>query len=330
MSQPSQRRIIVDTDPGIDDAMSLLYLHAHPDADLHSLTTVFGNGSVELTTQNANYLVNRFGLAVPVIAGAAGPLVGERIVPGLKVHGQDGLGDTGLASGQSVHPSAQPAWQWIAEAARANPGELTILAIGPLTNLALALRNEPETASLIREVIVMGGAMGTHGRNGNITPFAEANFYYDPDAADLVLGAEWPVTMVGLDVTSDCILSADRANAMPSGMGDAGQFLREISVGYEAIYREFDGIDGFVIHDVAAAICALSPDLFEFQSAAIKVATQGDERGRTAIGSVTGRTAQRFCTKVAASSLLKDFLTTMRAWSEPVEYEPFAMQQKGK
>ena len=310
-----RRRIIIDTDPGIDDAMALLYLHANPEVEIHSLTTVFGNGSVELTTRNANYLVERFGLAVPVRAGATEPLAGERIVPELKVHGEDGFGDTGLAAEQRSAPADQIAWQWIVDSVRAAPGELTILAIGPLTNLALALQNAPDIVNLVRDVVVMGGAMGTRGRAGNITPTAEANFYYDPDAAEVVLAADWAVTLVGLDVTSDCILPSSRANAMPSEMGEAGEFLRQISFGYEAIYREFDDIDGFVIHDAVAAICALEPTLFDFQNAGITVTVDGSERGKSSIINDEGRRFQRFCSKVDADALLDHYLATMQAWS---------------
>lgn len=328
--QPAPRRIIVDTDPGIDDAMALLYLHANPDAELHSLTTVFGNGSVDLTTRNASYIVDRFGLAVPVIKGAAGPLAGARIVPELKVHGQDGFGDTGLAARQVSPPQGQAAWEWIVQEIQANPGELTIVAIGPLTNLALALHHEPGIAKLTHEIVIMGSAMGTKGRTGNITPFAEANFFYDPDAADAVLAAEWPVTLVGLDVTSDCILPAASANAMPEEMGEAGVFLRQISLGYEAIYREFDALDGFVIHDVAAAICALHPELFQFQSAAVAVACDGPERGKSSLASISERAAQRFGSSVDAHALVQHFLDTMRAWTGMADCPAPVFQRQGK
>ena len=142
--------VIIDTDPGIDDAAAMLMLSAAAGIALHSVTTVFGNGSVELTTRNARYLINRFNLGVPVFSGAGAPLVGERYIPRLKVHGADGLGESGLADHLSPVPLGKPAWQHIVESIHAQPGAISLLAIGPLTNLALALRHDPAIADLVR------------------------------------------------------------------------------------------------------------------------------------------------------------------------------------
>lgn len=303
--------LILDTDPGIDDAMALFFLRAQPSIHLHSVTTVFGNSDIVTTTRNARYLVDRFAIDVPVIAGAAEPLRGKRHIPALKVHGNDGLGDSGLARGVMPRPHETPAWRHICETVRQHPGEVTLLSIGPLTNLALALCNDPHIARLVREVVVMGGAFGTKGRQGNITPHAEANFYYDPDAADAVLAANWPVTLVGLDVTSDCILSTDRAREMDRNGGEIGHFLWQISRGYAAIYRDFDGIDGFCIHDVAAAAYVVQPEWFQCEAGSLTVTTTGSERGASSIDCDEKRPSKRYCVAVDEKQVVGAFYDTI-------------------
>lgn len=309
-----KKLVILDTDPGIDDAMALLLLRATPGIVLHSITTVFGNGEIATTTRNAAYLVERFGLDLKVFGGAAEPLTGTRLVPRLKVHGEDGLGDTGLAKSCTAGPEASPAWQHIAETVRGRPGQVSLLAIGPLTNLALVLRHAPDVAPLVREVVVMGGAFGTKGRHGNIRHNAEANFFYDAQAADEVLGAPWPVTVVGLDVSNDCILTSTQADVLASEAGEAGRFLRQISRRYEEIYRSFDGIDGFCIHDVAAAAWLIHPGWFQLRRDAIRVVTDGEERGRALAAPGSGRPAQSVCVEVDAKALVDAFVAAITAY----------------
>ncbi|PKP99977.1 MAG: nucleoside hydrolase [Alphaproteobacteria bacterium HGW-Alphaproteobacteria-13] len=314
LRQEAGKLVILDTDPGIDDAMALLYLRAVPGIRLHSLTTVFGNADIETTSRNAAFLAARFGLDLPIHVGAAGPLEGERHVPSLKVHGADGLGGTGVASGTPVPRSTVPAWQHIADTISANPGRVSLLAIGPLTNLALALRHRPEIAAQVHEVVVMGGAFGTRGRHGNIRPHAEANFFYDPRAADEVLAASWPVTAVGLDVSADCILSSAQAASMARCFGESGELLWAISRDYADIYRKFDGIDGFCIHDVAAAARLASPELFSVQQAAIGVKTSGNHTGNAYRSADAMRPVQSFCDGVDSDRLISGFIDIVAAF----------------
>jgi purine nucleosidase len=287
MAEPL-REIIVDTDPGIDDAMALLFLQAMPSVRIAAITTIFGNAEVDVTTRNARYLAGRFGLAAPVFRGASQPLRIARRPSPIHVHGRDGLGDAGAlldtalaASTAGPTAATKPAHQRIVELLRERPGRVSILALGPLTNLALALRQDPGIAELAESVVVMGGAFGWSGRRGNVSPVAEANVRNDPDAADEVLGARWPVTVVGLDVTSHCVLPQQRALALAERGGDAGRFLWDISRGYEAIYREHDGLDGCCLHDVAAAACLVHPDLFATQRGPVRVVTEGIAIGQT-------------------------------------------------
>ncbi|WP_404712970.1 nucleoside hydrolase [Sphingomonas sp. MMS24-J13] len=276
----TEHRLILDTDPGIDDAMTFAFLRGREDVTIRAITTVYGNVDVGIATRNALFLADRFGIDAPVHAGAAGPLATPRRPAPAHVHGLDGFGDTRVADRFAAEAAEGNAAEAIVRLVRAEPGAISILAIGPLTNLALALALDPGIAGLVREVVIMGGSLGYGERRGNVTPVAEANVANDPVAADRVLGAAWPVTMVGLDVTARCILPAV-LSARLAGEGAIGRFLYDISRDYEQLYRTHDGIDGCCIHDVAAAVRLVAPDLFETVSGPIRAVTSGIAAGQT-------------------------------------------------
>ena len=192
------RRVIFDTDPGVDDAMALFFLLCSPELQLDAVTTVFCNVDTEQTTRNALILLDVAGRPdVPVARGADRPLLRERRTGGSRVHGDNGLG------GAALSPPSREAWrrraaELIVERVLDAPGDVTLIAVGPLTNLALAVRLEPTIADAVREVVVMGGAVTVPG---NTTPLAEANVANDPEAARIVFHAGWPLTLVSLDVT---------------------------------------------------------------------------------------------------------------------------------
>jgi inosine-uridine nucleoside N-ribohydrolase len=281
MSPTPPKLVILDTDPGVDDALAMLYLRSRPDLRLLALTTVFGNADIDVTTRNALYLRDRFLAGVPVHKGAAAPLSRPRGASPVHVHGDNGLGDIDLSAHRPLAPDAGRAHERIIALIRAHPGEVTLLAIGPLTNLALALRAAPDIAGLIAQVVVMGGAFGEGPRGGNVTPFAEANIHNDPEAAAEVLAGPWPVTLVGLDLTTRCVLSNAQAEALATRGGEAARFAFQVSRGYAAAYGDFEGLDGCCLHDVAAAAFVLRPDLFETRRGAISVALDGERRGQT-------------------------------------------------
>lgn len=265
--------LILDTDPGVDDALALLYLRARPDLKLLAITTVFGNADVESTTRNALWLRARLGLSAPVHRGAAEPLARPRGPSPTHVHGENGLGDLDL-SGMALSP-ADPgtAHDRIIDLVRIRPGEVTIVAIGPLTNLALALRAAPDIASLVAGVTIMGGAFAA----GNVTPFAEANIHNDPEAAAEVLAAPWPVTLVPLDATMSCILTNADAGELAE-QGEAGRFAHDVTRGYAKAY---DRLSGCVLHDVAALVSLTRPELFETRVAPVSVALLDERLGQT-------------------------------------------------
>ena len=275
-------KVIFDTDPGIDDAMALLYLSKLPEIDLLGITTVVGNADIATTTRNALFLRERFGIAAPVIQGAGETLDGKAKPEPVLVHGHNGLGDieipavideTGLRPGTAA--------QFIIDTLRAHPGEVTIIAVGRMTNLALALRQDPAIAGLAKQVVIMGGAFGYEGRSGNITPAAEANIYGDPVAADEIFAAAWPVVVVGLDVTHDIVLTEDYLAALSAEAGENGELLRQMSDHYARFYKDVMGLAGVVGHDLLAVTYALRPDWFGTRSGPICVLCDGIASGQT-------------------------------------------------
>jgi inosine-uridine nucleoside N-ribohydrolase len=272
--------VIFDTDPGIDDAMALLFLARARRVRLLAITTVFGNATIGTATRNALVLADRFGLAVPVAEGAAGPLVGEADPPPTFVHGENGLGNIDITpSLRRVDP--RPAHRLIIDLVRANPHQITLIAVGRMTNLALALRDAPEIAGLVKQVVIMGGAFGRNGHTGNVTPVAEANIWGDPVAADVVFGAAWPMTVAGLDVTQQTIMTEAFLADLAANGGEDGRFMRAISRFYQDFHRTSAGLEGFYVHDSSAVAAALRPDLFTGVTGAIRVVPNGIAIGQT-------------------------------------------------
>jgi len=307
MSARAPKLVILDTDPGVDDALALLYLLASPALRLLAMTTVFGNADIDITTRNALYLRDRFCPLVPVHRGAAAPLARPRGPSPTHVHGENGLGDIIIPPRERA-PDPGRAHEQIIDLVRTHPHKVTLLAIGPLTNLALVLRAAPDIAGLVAQVVVMGGAFGTAGKFGNVTPFAEANIHGDPEAADEVLAAAWPVTLVGLDVTTRCVLTNGQADALAASGGEAGGFAREVSRSYAAAYAQYEGLDGCCLHDVTAVAFAIDPTLFATHSGGVVVELGEERRGQTRWSQTDGRPAQAICLSVDATQVVTNFL----------------------
>jgi purine nucleosidase len=311
----ARTRILFDTDPGIDDAMALLMLARDARAELVGISTVFGNAPVDVTTANALALCHRFGIDVPVARGAARPMMREPRHFPVQIHGHDGLGDVAPLPAHDRTREAVDAARFICDMARRHGGELTLVAVGPLTNLAQALALDPELPRLVQRVVVMGGAFGTLGHGGNVTPVAEANVFCDPHAADAVFGATWPVTVVGLDVTHQVLMSAAYLDALGHAGGAEGRFMRDITRNYERFYQHRTG-GGIYAHDASAVACALDASRFEVRHGALRVVTEGWAMGQTiqsrrgllhSAGDWDGLPEQRACVAVDAASVLADF-----------------------
>ncbi|MFM0737412.1 nucleoside hydrolase [Paraburkholderia xenovorans] len=277
----SRHKVIYDTDPGVDDAMALVFQALHPDIELLGLTSVFGNNTIETTTRNALYLAGKFARHAPVARGAAAPLRRAAPEPLAWIHGDNGLGNIVFDAAVQGTLDARPAHRFIIDTVRAHPGEVTLIAVGPLTNLALALADDPQIAMLVKQVVIMGGAFGTDGVLGNVTPAAEANILGDPDAADLVFGAAWPVAIVGLDVTQRSIMSRDYLASLRERGGAAGQFVWDVSRHYEAFHEASAQLSGIYVHDSSAVAYVLAPHLYSTRSGAVRVLTDGMAVGQT-------------------------------------------------
>lgn len=282
------RRVIFDTDPGVDDAMALFFLLQSPELELEAVTTVFGNVDVEQTTRNAAILLDIAGRAdIPVSQGAGRPLMPQRQRQsgGAVVHGDNGLGGVALPP-PSRKAGTQRAAETIVERVMAAPGEITLLAVGPLTNVALATCLEPRIVENVRELIVMGGAATVPG---NVSPLAEANFHNDPEAASIVVAAGYRLALVGLDVTLQAIVTPEQIDLLRERGGEVGAFIHAIGAHYGAHYARRTGRIGFPMHDSAAIMYAIDPGYFQTERWYIEIETaspramgmvMADRRGR--------------------------------------------------
>ncbi|TQF71140.1 nucleoside hydrolase [Pseudoalteromonas luteoviolacea] len=275
------KKIIFDTDPGIDDAMALILAHASQDIEVVGITTTFGNASIENTTRNALYLKQKFGMLAEVAQGVDTPLDQVKTEPATLVHGDNGLGNVEIPDQINAPLSPLVAHDYIVETIKKQPGEITLVAVGRLTNLALAIQQAPEIAQLVKEVIIMGGAFGHNGHTGNLTPFAEANVYGDPLAADIVINADWPVTMVGLDVTQQTLMSNAYLEKLRTNSTKYGQFIHDITRFYAKFYNDDLGLDGFYVHDSSAIMYLIAPEIFTTKRGHIRVITEGAAKGHT-------------------------------------------------
>lgn len=272
------RKIIIDTDPGVDDAMAIFMALRSPELEVIGLTTIFGNVETHLATKNALRLLEIAGRTdIPVARGADHPLAGSFLGPVPFVHGDDGQGNLHLPPPKTKAISGSAA-AFIVEQVMKAPGEITLVPIGPLTNIALALRLEPQIAANVKEIVIMGG---NAVEPGNATPAAEANIHNDPEAADVVFGASWSVTMVGLDVTHKIVMTPEHAAAYDKATHPMGQHVSKIIPFYRKFFEEYHGMRGMFTHDPSTIAYLINPALFQTKQWPIRVETQGFGRGKT-------------------------------------------------
>ncbi len=263
------RKILLDCDPGLDDALALLLAHGDPNIDLVGVTTVGGNVGLQKTTANALRLREYLGFpTVPVASGAAQPLV-RPAVDAAHVHGEHGLGSVVLPDA-TLPLDPRSAAEFIVDALRAEPGAIHLVATGPMTNIALALELEPAIARLAASFTIMGGSY----TRGNATVAAEYNIYADPEAARIVFAADWQVTMIGLDLT----LQAQANSTVIGRIQQLGALADELIVPLATFYYnpKDPGWDGQAVHDVCAVAYVARPDLFVMRPARVDVETTGE------------------------------------------------------
>jgi pyrimidine-specific ribonucleoside hydrolase len=270
-------RVLVDCDPGLDDALALLLVLASPELELRGVTTVAGNQTIDKTTENALKVLELAGRGdIPVAEGAARPLAGELVVAA-DAHGASGLGGLVLPP-PSAGPVEQPAVDFLAEQLQAADEPMIVFALGPLTNLALLLALRPDAATRVERLVLMGGAIA----EGNMTASAEFNVWTDPEAAARVFESDLDVTMVGLDVTNRAVLTRADADRLRSG-SSVGKAAAELLDFYLGFYEEAYQHGGAPIHDALAIAEVLRPELLTCLDRHVEVELEGICRGRTVV-----------------------------------------------
>ena len=262
--------ILLDCDPGHDDAIAILLALASPEVEVRGITTVHGNQTLEKTTLNALRVLELAGRSeIPVAAGADRPLTRELFVAAY-VHGESGLDGPSLPA-PSAKPLEQHAVDFLAERVRG----AVLVPTGPLTNIALLLSRYPDARP--ERIVLMGGAIA----EGNVTPAAEFNIWADPEAAHRVFSSGIPITMIGLDVTHKALVGPAHSERLRAG-GRVGTTVAELLDFYNVFHRKTYGFDGSPIHDAVAVAAAFRPGLVELVERAVRVDTGGElSRGRT-------------------------------------------------
>jgi inosine-uridine nucleoside N-ribohydrolase len=268
--------IILDCDPGHDDAIALLLALGSPELRLLGVTTVSGNQTLEKTTANAIRVLDHVGRRdVPVAAGAERPLVRERHTAA-EVHGETGLDGPDLP-GPARLPEPMHAIDWIADAVAASPEAVTLVATGPLTNVALFMARYPGLVSRLERIVIMGGAIG----EGNTTPAAEFNIWVDPEAAARVFQSQVDLTMVGLDVTHQALMTTADAERFAAS-GRAGTLVSDLYGFYARFHRRHYGWEGAPVHDAVALAHVIDPTLLTTTHCGVLIDTGPEpSRGRT-------------------------------------------------
>ncbi len=265
-------KVILDVDPGIDDAMALCLALFNPELDVLAVTAVGGNCSPAQATRNVQAIVEQLDPPRWPRAGAASPPDTGLPVDGRHLHGIDGLGGVQLEVAELHH--VHPAEKVICDQVRAAPeGSVTIVALGPLTNVARAFVRDPELPSLVGRVVIMGGTVSVAG---NITPAAEFNIYCDPVSAQLVFRAHCTKTLIPLDVTNRVVLSYDLFNRLPDESTKVGGLLQKILPPAFRNYRQQFGLEGIHVHDTVALMSVIHPELFRTEEMAGDVETLGE------------------------------------------------------
>ena len=261
MKQP----IIIDTDPGIDDAAAISFALNHPEFDLKMISTVNGNVDIEKTTANALKLKRFFNSDIPVHRGASQPLLSD-IVDASDVHGESGMEGYTFPEINESDLDSTHAVEAMRDVLVKSETPITLIPIGPLTNIALLLMTYPEVKTFIKEIVLMGGSAS----RGNVTPLAEFNIYCDPEAAQIVFNSGLPLTMIGLDVARNSSLTHDTINELNS-INDTGKMFHQLF----KHYRGDDFEKGINVYDAYTLLYLLHPEHFDVQEADVQIETDG-------------------------------------------------------
>ena len=278
-SRQGPSRVMIDTDPGVDDALALLLAMRSPELKIEAITSVAGNVPLDLTLPNALRMVEIAGRTdIPVAAGANRPLL-RRLVSATYAHGENGLGGAVFPE-PATRPVPEPAAVLIGQVVRKFPGEVSLITLGPLTNIAAALSADRELAGMVRSLVMMGGSLS----GGNITPAAEFNIYVDPEAARIVFQSGIPITMVGLDVTRRTTLTDDHVRALEATQTPVSQAAAKIARNAITHTRERGFLVGPNMHDSLAVAAFLDPSLLNWKQYYVDVETWGELTAGETVG----------------------------------------------
>ncbi|AMB59981.1 nucleoside hydrolase [Microterricola viridarii] len=299
-------RMIIDCDPGHDDALAIILAAGSPNIDLIAITTVAGNQTAEKVTRNALAVCAVAGiLTVPVAQGASVPLVrAQRVAP--DIHGESGLDGPVLPEAQIELDPRHAVTLIIDEIMSNEPGTITLVPTGPLTNIAMAMKLEPRIVDRVKRVILMGGSY----TRGNTTPAAEFNIIADPEAAHAVFAGDWPVTMVGLDLTHQATADADVVARIAAIDSPLSAFVVEILAFFGSTYREVQGFDAPPVHDLCCVAKLVDPAVFETEDAFVGVELTGTWTTGMTVIDFTNLLGEKANTQVA-TTLDKDLLWNM-------------------
>ena len=298
------KRILFDTDPGIDDACAILLALASPEVSVEGLSIVHGNCSLGQATTNAlSILELASALPIPVAKGCDLPLVQPSLLAP-ETHGDTGLGYARLPAPRT-RPVAQHAVDFLIEKILASPGELTLVAIGPLTNVALAIRQEPRVVEALKEIMIMGGAIRAEG---NTTALAEFNTYVDPHAAHIVYHAGIPTTLVPLDVTYQCVLTSSDVKRLQQPGSSVSKFVSDATRFYMEFHDEYQNIEGCVINDPLALALTFAPELCTYRELPVDVDLSGGISMGKTIGDFYNYAKKPVNMKVALGVHAREFI----------------------
>lgn len=293
-------KIILDCDPGHDDAIAIMIGAKHPSIELLGITTVAGNQTHDKTLPNALHVCQHLGIDVPVYGGMPLPMVRDQVVAA-DVHGKSGL-DGPVFEPLTLKPQPKHAVNFIIDTLLESDGDITLVPVGPLTNIAVAMRMEPKILPKIKQIVMMGGAYGL----GNTTPAAEFNFFADPEAADIVFKSGVPLVMMGLDLTNQTLCTMDVIERMESIGNKAGKLFGDI-MRFTLVSQRVNGLEAGPVHDVTCLGYLIDPTIFELKPAYTEIDTaKGVSYGRS-VCDMIGRSGKKPNSMVGITLNLEKF-----------------------
>ncbi|CAH9128513.1 unnamed protein product [Cuscuta epithymum] len=273
------KKVIIDTDPGVDDAMAIFLALQSPEVNVIGLTTIYGNVHTSLATRNALHLLEVAGRTdIPVAEGSHVTVTnGTKLRIADFVHGTDGLGNQNIPTPERK-PIEQNAADFLIHQTQLYPGKVTVVALGPLTNIALAIQKDSAFVKNVGQIVVLGGAFAV---NGNVNPASEANIYGDPEAADTVFTSGADIVAVGINVTHQVVLTDVDRHKLAESDGKFAKYINKILDVYFAYHHDAYNIKGVYLHDPTTMLLAVDPSLFTYTEGVVRVQTTGITRGLT-------------------------------------------------